>query len=58
MVEKEKTVAAIGDFIRKLLKLDQSDSLVNILKTLFYCFGRRHILMFIVFEALVDSGID
>jgi len=30
MVEKEKTVAAIGDFIRKLLKLDSSDSLVNI----------------------------
>lgn len=29
-VEKEKTVAAIGDFVRKLLKLESSDSLVNI----------------------------
>jgi len=27
MVEKEKTVAAINDFIRKLLKLDPYDSL-------------------------------
>jgi len=28
MVEKEKSVAAINDFIRKLLKLDPYDSLV------------------------------
>jgi len=27
MVEKEKTVAAINDFLRKLLKLDSSDTL-------------------------------
>jgi ubiquitin-like protein ATG12 len=31
MVEKEKTVASINDFLRKLLKLEPSDSLVNIL---------------------------
>jgi len=31
MVEKEKTVASIHEFLRKLLKLDPSDSLVNIL---------------------------
>jgi len=30
MVEKEKTVASINDFLRKLLKLEPSDSLVNI----------------------------
>lgn len=28
MVEKEKTVAAIIEFLRKLLKLDSSDTLV------------------------------
>lgn len=30
MVEKEKTVAAINLFLRKLLKLESSDTLVNI----------------------------
>lgn len=30
MVEKEKTVASINDFLRKLLKLEPSDSLVRI----------------------------
>lgn len=34
MVEKEKTVASINDFLRKLLKLEPSDSLVNILNIL------------------------
>lgn len=36
MVEKEKTVAAINEFLRKLLKLEPSDTLVCI--TFIYSF--------------------
>lgn len=34
MVEKEKTVASINDFLRKLLKLESTDTLVKIYKLL------------------------
>lgn len=40
MVEKEKTVAAINDFVRKLLKLDPSECLVNIQTKLYLTFTK------------------